>query len=55
MSALNFENCGERVAAEKSSTGLLEWENKSDAIEAILTCNHTDLDNPSKATLLRCL
>jgi len=36
------------VAGDKSSTGLLEWESKSDAIEALMCANHVQIPNPSK-------
>jgi len=32
--------------SEKSSTGLMEWETKSDATEAIILVNHTPIENP---------
>jgi heterogeneous nuclear ribonucleoprotein L len=32
---------------EKSCTGIMEWEDKSDCIEALVTCNHTILPNPN--------
>ena len=35
------------VAGERSSTGLLEWESKTDALEALVMANHTPLPNPS--------
>ena len=34
------------ILAERSSTGLLEWDTKSDALEAIILCNHTPIPNP---------
>ena len=36
------------VTGDKSSTGLLEWESKSDAIEALMCANHVQIPNPSK-------
>lgn len=33
--------------SERSSTGLMEWTNKGDAIEAVVLGNHVQLDNPS--------
>lgn len=36
-----------RVAGERSSTGLIEWDSKSDALEALVMANHTPLPNPS--------
>ena len=38
------------LLGEKSSTGLLEWDSKSDAVEALILCNHTPVDNPSQYT-----
>ena len=35
-------------SAERSSTGLLEWDSKGDAIEALTVCNHSQIPNPSK-------
>lgn len=35
------------IAAERSSTGLLEWDNKSDCIEGLVIANHTPIPNPS--------
>lgn len=32
---------------ERSSSGLLEWENVSDALEALVTTNHTAIPNPN--------
>jgi heterogeneous nuclear ribonucleoprotein L len=32
--------------SEKSSTGLVEWENKNEAIEAICNANHAEIPNP---------
>ncbi|CAH1792095.1 unnamed protein product [Owenia fusiformis] len=33
--------------SERSATGLLEWESKGDAIEAIICANHFNVDNPN--------
>jgi len=35
------------VIGERSSTGVLEWDSKSEAIEALVVANHTQLPNPS--------
>ena len=37
------------VAGDKSSTGLLEWETKADAIESLMCANHVQIPNPSKS------
>ena len=36
------------VLGERSSTGLLEWDSKGDAMEALIVANHQLLPNPSK-------
>lgn len=36
------------VSAERSSTGLVEFETKADAIEGLVACNHQSIPNPSK-------
>ncbi|XP_078001152.1 heterogeneous nuclear ribonucleoprotein L-like isoform X2 [Glandiceps talaboti] len=33
--------------SERSASGLVEWENVSDAIEAVICCNHVEMPNPS--------
>ena len=33
---------------ERSSTGILEWDSKSDAVDALAVVNHTQLENPSQ-------
>lgn len=33
--------------SERSSTGLLEWDNKSDCIEGLVVANHTPIPNPT--------
>jgi len=35
------------ATGERSSTGILEWETNSDAIDALVVANHTPLGNPS--------
>lgn len=37
---------------EKSSTGLVEFDNKSEAVEAICVANHKEIDNPSKSAFV---
>jgi heterogeneous nuclear ribonucleoprotein L len=32
---------------EKSCTGIVEWDNKNDCVEALVMCNHTQLMNPA--------
>ncbi|KAI0229730.1 Heterogeneous nuclear ribonucleoprotein L [Lamellibrachia satsuma] len=33
--------------SDKSSTGLLEWETKADAIESLMCANHVQIPNPT--------
>lgn len=35
-----------KTNSERSSSGLLEWENCSEAVEALVLCNHTPIDSP---------
>ncbi|XP_052766760.1 heterogeneous nuclear ribonucleoprotein L-like [Mya arenaria] len=35
-----------QARSEKSSTGLVEWETKSDAMEALALAQHSEVDNP---------
>lgn len=44
-----FDNfgCETFFIAERSSTGLLEWDNKNDCVEALVNANHTPIPNPS--------
>lgn len=39
---------GHSSAGERSSSGLLEWESKSDALETLGFLNHYQMKNPSK-------
>ena len=36
------------ISADRSSTGLLEWESKGDALEGLILSNHREVPNPSK-------
>ena len=38
------------LSAERSSSGLVQFESISDAIEALVICNHITLPNPCKFT-----
>jgi len=42
-----LEGCVVYDAGERSSTGVLEWDSRSEAIEALVMANHTHLPNPS--------
>lgn len=33
---------------DKSSTGLVEWSNISDSVEALVLTNHTEINHPCK-------
>lgn len=36
-----------KAKSERSASGLVEWENVSDAIEAVISCNHVEMPNPN--------
>lgn len=37
------------ILAERSSAGLLEFDDIKDAVDVLMNCNHHPIDNPGKA------
>jgi hypothetical protein len=42
------------ITAERSSSGLLEFDSITDALDALMVCNHAPIQNPSKYTKHNC-